>query len=128
MQAGMEERLLSHDKQLIRVETILERVANNQDGMTTSIASIARSLDKLSNMEGNNEDSFKRVHERIDKEVNIRETKIDSINKKFVPLEIFIFIGKYPKIFVFVMLLISSLYISDVRDVIAEKFKEGKAQ
>lgn len=68
-----DERFNDHDVKLTKLETVLERVDNNQSSMADSISSIAISmqkqellLEKITNLEVNTRNSFDRVHSRID--------------------------------------------------------------
>lgn len=66
-------KLYEHESKLTKVETILERVAMNQDKMAEAVTQISSSilkqeliLEKLSSLETNSKGSFERVHSRID--------------------------------------------------------------
>ena len=115
MPDNLEDRVLSHDKQLVKIETILDRVASNQENINGSILSIAINMAKMTNIEENNKSSFDRVHTRIDNEVIIRDEKINEINIQLKILEVFSFLSKYPKITVTVCVLLYSAAISDIR-------------
>jgi hypothetical protein len=67
------EKLYEHESKLTKVETILERVAMNQDKMADAVTQISSSiikqeliLEKLSSLETNSKGSFERIHSRID--------------------------------------------------------------
>lgn len=87
MTNNIEQKLYEHESKLVKVETILERVAVNQDKMAEAMTQISASvikqeliLEKLSNLEANSKGSFERVHSRIDRVcLDIRElfTKIE---------------------------------------------------
>lgn len=69
----IEKKLYEHESKLAKVETILERVAVNQDKMAEAITQISSSilkqeliLEKLSSLETTSKGSFERVHFRID--------------------------------------------------------------
>ena len=115
MPEKLEDRVLSHDKQLVKIETILDRVASNQDNINDSILSIAINLAKITNIEENNKSSFDRVHTRIDNEVKIRDEKIKEVNIQLKILDVFSFLSKYPKITVTVCVLLYATAISDIR-------------
>lgn len=80
----LEQKLYEHESKLVKVETILERVAINQDKMAEAMTQISASvikqeliLEKLSNLEANAKGSFERVHSRIDKVcTDIREMSV----------------------------------------------------
>lgn len=70
----IEKKLYEHESKLAKVETILERVAVNQDKMAEAVTQISSSilkqeliLEKLSSLETTSKGSFERVHYRIDK-------------------------------------------------------------
>lgn len=74
MTDNIEQKLYEHESKLVKVETILERVAVNQDKMAEAVAQISTSiikqeliLEKLSHLETNSKGSFERVHSRIDR-------------------------------------------------------------
>lgn len=76
MDDRLEQKLYEHESKLVKVETILERVAINQDKMAEVVAQISTSiikqeliLEKLSHLETNSKGSFERVHNRVDKVV-----------------------------------------------------------
>lgn len=69
----IEKKLYEHESKLAKVETILERVAVNQDKMAEAVTQISSSilkqeliLEKLSSLETTSKGSFERVHFRID--------------------------------------------------------------
>ena len=121
--SGLEERILSHDKQLVKLETVLERVANNQDRMSDSIEKLALSMSKLANYEENHKSSFERVHKRIDESISIAkqvdenskerkkkiDERLDKINFVFVAMQ-------YPRLVFFSILGLYFMAISDVRN------------
>lgn len=120
---GLEERVLSHDKQLVRIETVMERVANNQDNMTESIISMAKSLDKLANIQDNSAESFKRLHKRIDEVVDEMEYLKENTDARVKTLDPVFTILKYPKATVLSVLGLYLLAISDVRSMLLSLFK-----
>ena len=136
----LEKKLYEHESKLVKVETILERVAINQDKMAEAVAQISTSiikqeliLEKLSHLETNAKGSFERIHNRIDKlalgfvEVTSRvqsiEDDIESVestvkvhNKNLEALDVFRVIKKYPYISVLSILGLYSLTLEPVRD------------
>lgn len=126
----IESRVSSHETKLVKIETILERVANNQDSLTESMAEISKSMqkqellfEKLVNLETNTKSSIDRLHKRID---GTNEKVSDNFlfcNEKFKIIEPILFFIKRPKMFI---VLISSCYlitIKEVRDVVFNYFK-----
>lgn len=70
---AVSQKLYDHESKLAKVETILERVALNQDKMAEAVSQISSSivkqeliLEKLSFLETNSKGSFERIHLRID--------------------------------------------------------------
>lgn len=114
------EKLYEHESKLTKVETILERVAMNQDKMADAVTQISSSiikqeliLEKLSSLETNSKGSFERVHSRIDtlgkakcahEEIlaTLSNGLAQTVNtnkeheKKLNDLEVFSLIRKYP--------------------------------
>lgn len=125
----LQNQVTNHDRQLVRIETILERVAQNQDSTSTSLASIAQSLskiarleDKISTLDEKQKLSFERVHGRIDSEIEIRETGFKHIWTVLKSLDLFSFMGRHPKIATFVFIGMYTLAFYDVRQAISDKF------
>lgn len=118
-----------HESQLVRVETILERVATNQDKMSEAISSISNSilkqellLEKLTSLEADTKEANKRVHSRVDETIEfIRDVKKEmlSLNKetkdKFEILKPVLFFAQYPKL---AFLSIAGLVVLTMSDLI----------
>jgi hypothetical protein len=122
MSEELQNRVLSHDKQLVKIETILERVAQNQDEINKTLSGLSIAFTKLTSIEGNNKTSFDRVHARIDSEIKardekleVRDDKIKILEGRLDELDVFSFLSKYPKITVFVCILLYATAISDIR-------------
>mgnify|MGYP000745984200 CR=1 FL=1 len=129
------DKVEKHETKLVRIETILERVATNQDKMAEALSSISDSilkqellLEKLTNLEENTKISINRVHKRIDSvdekmKVKADQDDVEEHANKLKILEPVIFFSKYPKLAV---MIIASMYlftIKEVRDVIFNIFK-----
>ena len=146
----LEQKLYEHESKLVKVETILERVAINQDKMAEAMTQISASvikqeliLEKLSNLEANAKGSFERVHNRIDvvcKDLRELYTKMEHSDSaicdiksnivrlekkdeehddKFVDLELFTLIKRYPVLTVLIGLGIFSLTFDPIRESLA---------
>ena len=147
---NVSQKLYDHESKLAKVETILERVALNQDRMAEAVGQISSSivkqeliLEKLSFLETNSKGSFERVHTRIDTVcTDIRELfnkmehsdssicdiksnlvrlekKDEEYDDKFVDLELFTLIKKYPVITILVGLGVFSLTFEPIRESLA---------
>lgn len=90
-------KLYEHESKLTKVETILERVAMNQDKMAEAVTQISSSilkqeliLEKLSSLETNSKGSFERVHSRIDTldaSGRCNETKLDHLEASILEVK-----------------------------------------
>lgn len=140
MTEHIELKLYEHESKLVKVETILERVAINQDKMAEAVAQISNSilkqeliLEKLSHLETNAKGSFERVHSRIDKvcaqvhetNVKVEHMECDIVDVKDITkvhddslesLEVFMMIKKYPIISALVALGAYSLTFEPIRN------------
>lgn len=129
--------IIEHSEKLAKIETILDRVAENQDRMTASVQQMALSMgkiellmEKLTNLETNTKNSIDRLHNRIDNvdtkvsgkaslgDISSVSDNIDDVNERLKYLEVFAFIGKYPKIAIFIFGVLYMMAISDVRDAV----------
>lgn len=115
---GLEERILSHDKQLVKLETVLERVANNQDKMSASMETLALSMSKLASLEDNNKASFERVHRRIDDEIIVMNEKLGYVEKALNELDLARTFSKYPRVALAVFVVMYLFTIKEFRDVV----------
>lgn len=104
-----DEKFNLHEKQLMKLETVLDRVTANQDKMADSISSIALSLqkqelllEKITNLDLNTKDSFARVHIRITDNKKSIDDKLVTIDKKLINLEIVSTLIKYPALLSFI--------------------------
>lgn len=118
-------KINEHESKLVKVETILERVALNQDSMAESLQAITKSmgkqeiiLEKLTHLEENTKGSINRLHTRIDKEVEAREEKLKVVNIALNDLDLARILSKYPKIALAVFITSYLFTIKDFRDAI----------
>lgn len=137
------ERLYDHESKLAKVETILERVALNQDKMADAVSQISNSivkqeliLEKLSFLETNSKGSFERIHLRIDAvehkaectseglintNNNVKRVESDTQENtdKLSELEIFSMLRKYPLGAVMIILGAYSITFQETRDLLS---------
>ena len=118
-------RINEHESKLVRVETILERVALNQDSMAESLKAITESmgkqeliLEKLAHLEENTKGSINRIHSRIDGEITIRNEKLESIQETLSELDLARTFSKYPKLATAAFVVLYLLTIKEFRDVL----------
>jgi len=121
----LQHKVDKHETKLVKIETILERVAVNQDHMAESLASISTSiskqellLEKLTNLEANTKDSINRIHKRIDDEITIRNEKIEVVNKAIIELDLARALSKYPKLATAFFIVAYLFTIKEFRDVV----------
>lgn len=88
---GLEERILNHDKQLVRIETVLERVATNQDNMTSNLSSISDTLILLADIRESTKEQIKRLDKKID------DSEVRT-NEKFAKLKPIFALVSYPAV------------------------------
>lgn len=120
----LQHKVDKHETKLVKIETILERVAVNQDHMAESLSSISTSiskqellLEKLTNLESNTKDSINRIHKRIDNEINIRNEKLETVNNTLLELDLARALSKYPKLATAVVIVAYLFTIKEFRDV-----------
>ena len=118
-------RINEHESKLVKVETILERVALNQDSMAESLAAITKSmgkqeliLEKLANLEENTKGSINRLHARLDRETDERSSKVKQIEESISELDLARTFSKHPKIALAVLVLAYLFTIKEFRDII----------
>ena len=78
----LEERITQQDKKLIRLETLMEGVADDMKKVSTAMETQTKLMAKLSSLEEYTKESINRLHKRLDK----TEGEIDEI--KEVPAKI----------------------------------------
>lgn len=140
----IQDKLFEHEGKLAKVETILERVAVNQDKMAEAVAQISSSilkqeliLEKLSSLETHSKGSFDRIHSRVDSlyssvnnlnvkqealEATVKDILVDSssFSSKLDDLELFSLFRKYPIVAILVSLGVFSLSFAEVRSFIID--------
>ena len=116
--ARLESKVDEHDRMLIEMQTILKGMAESQtkmaDGMGNMACAIGKIdlwLEKITNLDGNTKESFKRSY----KTVEALEEKVDV---GFKDLEVARFFSKYPKLLALVIIGFCVLNIDPIRKII----------
>lgn len=119
-------RVEQHENKLVKIETILERVASNQDRLADSIATISASivkqellLEKLGNLEENTKMSINRLHKRVDDEAKTRDEKLSYVEKALNELDLARTFSKYPKLAIAVFMILYLFSIKEFRDILS---------
>ena len=116
--ARLESKVDEHDRMLIEMQVILKGMAESQtkmaDGMGNMACAIGKIdlwLEKITNLDGNTKESFKRSY----KTVEALEEKVDV---GFKDLEVARFFSKYPKLLALVIIGFCVLNIDPIRKII----------
>ena len=116
--ARLESKVDEHDRMLIEMQTILKGMAESQtkmaDGMGNMACAIGKIdlwLEKITNLDGNTKESFKRNYKIIEE----LEEKVD---EGFKDLEVARFFSKYPKLLALVIIGFCVLNIDPIRKII----------
>ena len=116
--ARLESKVDEHDRMLIEMQTILKGMAESQtkmaDGMGNMACAIGKIdlwLEKITNLDGNTKESFKRSYKTIEE----LEEKVDEGIKD---LEVARFFSKYPKLLALVIIGFCVLNIDPIRKII----------
>lgn len=140
MSERLENKVDEHDRMLIEMQTILKGMAESQNKMAENMGNMAQAigkidlwLEKITNLDGNTKESFKRSYKVISdvedklssecKAVDIRlttdvkdlESKVD---EGFKDLEVARFFSKYPKLLLLVVVGFCVLNIEPIRKII----------
>lgn len=136
MSERLEHKVDEHDRMLIEMQTILKGIADSQNKMADSMSVMALSvgkidlwLEKISNLDANTKESFKRTYKVIDEvesklakeSSNICESVTELENKVdegFKDLEVARFFSKYPKLLLMVVVGFCVLNIEPIRKII----------
>ena len=118
MNERLESKVDEHDRMLVEMQTILKgmadsqtRVADNMGNMAQAIGKIDLWLEKITNLDGNTKESFKRSY----KVISDLEEKVD---EGFKDLEVARFFSKYPKLLALVIIGFCVLNIDPIRKII----------
>jgi len=136
MSERLENKVDEHDRMLIEMQTILKGIANSQNKMADNMGLMALSvgkidqwLEKISNLDANTKESFKRTYKVIDEvesklakeSSNITESVTELENKVdegFKDLEVARFFSKHPKLLLLVVMGFCVLNIEPIRKII----------
>ena len=116
--ARLESKVDEHDRMLIEMQTILKGMAESQNKMAENMGNMAQAigkidlwLEKITNLDGNTKDSFKRSYKVI-------QDLEDKVDEGFKDLEVARFFSKYPKLLALVVLGFCVLNIEPIRKII----------
>lgn len=111
MDSRLENKVDEHDRMLVEMQTLLKGMAESQNKMVQAIGKIDLWLEKITNLDGNTKDSFKRSYKVIQE----LENKVD---EGFKDLEVARFFSKYPKLLALVIIGFCVLNIDPIRKII----------
>ena len=129
MSDRLENKVDEHDRMLIEMQTILKGMAESQNKMAENMGNMAQAigkidlwLEKITNLDGNTKESFKRSYRVIsdleDKlSGNIKDIE-DKVDEGFKDLEVARFFSKYPKLLLATLLGLCILNIEPIRKII----------
>ena len=118
MNERLESKVDEHDRMLVEMQTILKgmakrqnKMADNMGNMACAIGKIDLWLEKITNLDGNTKESFKRSY----KVISDLEDKVD---EGFKDLEVARFFSKYPKLLLAVVVGLTFLNVEPIRKLI----------
>ena len=116
--ARLESKVDEHDRMLIEMQTILKGMAESQTKMADDMGNMACAigkidlwLEKITNLDGNTKESFKRSYKII-------EALEEKVDVGFKDLEVARFFSKYPKLLALVIIGFCVLNIDPIRKII----------
>ena len=116
--ARLESKVDEHDRTLVELQTILKGMAESQNKMADQMGNMAQAvgkidlwLEKITNLDGNTKESFKRSY----KVISDLEDKVD---EGFKDLEVARFFSKYPKLLLAVVVGLTLLNVEPIRKLI----------
>ena len=129
MSERLENKVDEHDRMLIEMQTILKGMAESQNKMAENIGNMAQAigkidlwLEKITNLDGNTKESFKRSYKVIADLEDKLSCDIKEVNSKvddgFKDLEVARFFSKYPKLLIATLLGLCMLNIEPIRKII----------
>ena len=140
MSERLESKVDEHDRMLIEMQTILKGMAESQTKMADNIGNMAQAiskidlwLEKITNLDGNTKESFKRsyrviqdLEDKLSKDIKSIDTSItesvkdleDKVDEGFKDLEVARFFSKYPKLLLLVVVGFCVLNIEPIRKII----------
>lgn len=114
----LENKVDEHDRMLIEMQTILKGMAESQNKMAENMGNMAQAigkidvwLEKITNLDGNTKESFKRSYKVI-------QELEDKVDDGFKDLEVARFFSKYPKLLLLVVVGFCVLNIEPIRKII----------
>ncbi len=112
------EKVDEHDRMLIEMQTLFKGMVESQNKMADNIGEMAQAvnrmdlwLERLTALDGNTKESFKRVWAAIEENQKDNE-------EKFKDLEVASFFSRYPKLLIFVIVGFCVLNIEPIRKII----------
>ena len=129
MSERLENKVDEHDRMLIEMQTILKGMAESQNKMAENMGNMAQAigkidlwLEKITNLDGNTKESFKRSYKVISDLDDKLSGDIKEVNRKvedgFKDLEVARFFSKYPKLLIATLLGFCVLNIEPIRKII----------
>ena len=129
MSERLENKVDEHDRMLIEMQTILKGMAESQNKMAENMGNMAQAigkidlwLEKITNLDGNTKESFKRSYKVISDLEDKLSGDIKEVNSKvddgFNDLEVARFFSKYPKLLIATLLGLCMLNIEPIRKII----------
>lgn len=129
MSERLENKVDEHDRMLVEMQTILKGMAESQNKMAENMGNMAQAigkidlwLEKITNLDGNTKESFKRSYKVIqdleDKLSNSITEVEDKVDAGFKDLEVARFFSKYPKLLILVVAGFCILNIEPIRKII----------
>lgn len=129
MDARLENKVDEHDRMLIEMQTILKGMAESQNKMAENMGNMAQAigkidlwLEKITNLDVNTKESFKRSYKVIADLEDKLSGDIKEVNSKvddgFKELEVARFFSKYPKLLIATLLGLCMLNIEPIRKII----------
>lgn len=129
MDSRLESRVEEHDRMLVEMKTILKGMAISQNKMADNMGTMANAigkidlwLEKITNLDGNTKESFKRsyrVIQDMENDIDEKLTKLEEkTDKALQELEVARFFSKYPKLLFMVILGFCVLNIEPIRKII----------
>ena len=129
MSERLENKVDEHDRMLIEMQTILKGMAESQNRMAENMGNMAQAiskidlwLEKITNLDSNTKESFKRSYRVISDLEDKLSCDIKEVNSKvddgFKDLEVARFFSKYPKLLIATLLGLCMLNIEPIRKII----------
>lgn len=140
MSERLENKVDEHDRMLIEMQTILKGMAESQNKMAENMGNMAQAigkidlwLEKITNLDGNTKESFKRsykvisdLEDKLSSECKSVDVKLTAevkelegrVEEGFKDLEVARFFSKYPKLLLLVIVGFCVLNIEPIRKII----------